>query len=186
MSDAPPSPSRPTAAFPQCLSCRILMRSHSAPRSFCLSSATPSLEKAPRLTASFVSWQRPRREQHGCVQARRRAAQSPGVHASEAQSLCGSCPHLPGLVSYKRAPSVPGCGRQGTNVRRHRCRRSVRVRHTCVPATCLTHATLGGGAGVCQPLPRSATDADPRALSVCARVRAKREQKPFYVSKRGP
>ena len=30
MSDAPPSPSRPTAAFPQCLSCRILMRSLSA------------------------------------------------------------------------------------------------------------------------------------------------------------
>jgi hypothetical protein len=184
VSDAPPSPSRPTAAFPQCLSCRILMRSHSAPRSFCLSSATPSLEKAPRLTASFVSWQRPRREQHGCVQARRRAAQSPGVHASEAQSLCGSCPHLPGVVSYKQAPSVPGCGRQGTNVRRHRCR--VRVRHTCVRATCFSHATLGGGGGVCQPLPRGATDADPTALSVCARVRAKREQQPFYVSKRGP
>ena len=30
MSDAPPSPSRPTAAFPQCLSCRRLMRSLSA------------------------------------------------------------------------------------------------------------------------------------------------------------
>jgi hypothetical protein len=122
---------------------------------------------------------------------RRCAAQSPGVHASEAQSLCGSCPHLPGLVSYKRAPSVPGCGRQGTNVRRHRCRRSVRVRHTCVPATCLTHATLGGGAGektqACVSLCHAALPMLTRARSECVRARASKERaKALFGFKKGP
>lgn len=49
------------------------------------------------------------REQHG-LQARMRAAQSPGVHASEAQSRCGSCPHLRGVVSCKLPLPVPRCG----------------------------------------------------------------------------
>ena len=187
MSDAPPSPSRPTAAFPQCLSCRIFMRTLSAPRSFCASSLTKSTGAQSHCFLCQLAAPPARATRlRSSATARRAVARRPRVRSTITLRQLSS--------SSRRGIVQTSSIRSRMRPPRHKCPQT-QVPCPCPSYVCARHMLITCNtwwwrerkdAGVCQPQPRGATDADPRALSVCARVREKREQKPFYVSKRGP
>jgi hypothetical protein len=190
VSDAPPSPGRPTAAFPQCLSCRIFMRTLSAPRSFCASSLTKSTGAQSHCFLCQLAAPPARATRlRSSATARRAVARRPRVRSTITLRQLSSSSRI-GIV---QTSSI----RSRMRPPRHKCPQTqVPPQCPCPSYVCARHMLNTCNtwwwrgredAGVCQPLPRGATDADPSALRVCARACEQRENKsPFWFQKGAP